>query len=69
MTDHEEDWYVIAENAHCICASSIPAGRRKCLGNEDIQPAYKGGRIRGGLISMMLADEPIMNIMNVEVIH
>lgn len=61
----------MAENVHCICASSIPAGRRKSLGNEDIQLAYKKerGRIRGGLMSMMLADEPIMNIMNVEVIH
>jgi hypothetical protein len=67
MTDHEGDGYVKAENANSTCASSIPAGRRKSLGNEDIQPAY--GWIRRGLTSMILADEPVMNIMNVKVIH
>ena len=53
MTDHEEDWYVMVEGTR-TCASSIPAGRRKSLGNEDIRPAY--GWIRRGLMSMMLAD-------------
>ena len=67
LTDHEEDWYVMAENAHCSHASLIPAGCRKSLGNEDIQPAY--GWVRRGLMTMMLADEPVMNIMNVKVIH
>lgn len=43
-----------AENARCTCASLIPAGCRKSLGNEDIQPAY--GWIRRGLMSMMLAE-------------
>jgi hypothetical protein len=40
MTDHEEDGRVIAESANSTCASSIPAGCRKSLGNEDIQLAY-----------------------------
>ena len=40
MTNHEEELCITAENANCICASTIPAGRRKSFGNEDKQPAY-----------------------------
>ena len=69
MTDHEEEGCqcVITENANNTCSSLIPAGRGKSLGNEDIQLVYEW--IRRGLISMILVDEPVMNIMNVKVIH
>ena len=73
MTDQEEVWYVMAaESAHCICVSPIPAGRQKNFGNEDIKPAaYKERKMdqKRLLMSMMHADEPVMNVMNVKMIH
>lgn len=47
MTDLEEDWYVMAENAICTCALSTHDGHQKSFDNEDIQPAYGMGLERG----------------------
>lgn len=50
-THYEEDW-----NAHCTCASSVPADRHKNSDNEDIQPAYKKKK-RGGGLEEKMTDE------------